>query len=591
MTSITAEKCQSVKGSHWVEYQPSERDILTLQQKFDLPEILARIVCNRGISLDNVPDFLQPTIRNLLPDPFHLRDMEKAVLRINSAIKNDEKIAIFGDYDVDGATSSSLLKRYFRSIGVDVLIYIPDRMKEGYGPNSPALLKLKEAGVDVCITVDCGILAFEPLAAAKKAGLDMIVVDHHLGAENLPDAIAIVNPNRLDETSEHGHMAAVGVSFLLCVAINSYLKKQNYFRDKQPSPNLIDLLDIVALGTVCDVVPLKGVNRAFVSQGLKIMRKRQNVGICALSDIAAIDDEPSGYHLGFVIGPRINAGGRVGKSSLGARILSTNDRDEAARIATQLDRFNKERKTLEDIALQEAILQIESEGKQEDSVIFAVGKGWHAGVIGIVSSRITERYNRPSAIIAVSDGIGKASARSISGIDFGSAVVAANQSGLLIAGGGHAMAAGFSVAEDKINDLHDFLKSRFAKNIEECAVRRIKIDANMSLASATLQLAESLETLSPFGIANPEPRFIFNNVRIVRVDVVGKDHVRCILANSMSGGMGGSVKAMAFRCLETELGDALLNSKGRTCSIVGKLKVNSWQGSSSAQIIIDDIGF
>lgn len=592
MSSIIARSktsYKSVSGAEWVIVAPSERDVLTLTQKFNLPEILARIISSRNISVEQAEEFLSPTIRQSMPDPFHLLDMEKASERIASAVINQENIVIYGDYDVDGATSSALLKRYFRALGVDAKIYIPDRIKEGYGPNSKALLELKKQGADICITVDCGTMSFEPLADAAAVGLDMIVIDHHLGAEELPKAFAIVNPNRLDETSPLKHLAAVGMCFLLTVAVNAYLRKKSYF-DKREQPDLLSLLDIVALGTVCDVVPLSGLNRAFVSQGLKIMRRRENIGLAALADIAGMDAVPAAYHLGFVLGPRINAGGRVGKSDLGARLLSTENPDEAYDISQQLDHFNAERKALEQIALESAMEQIEAKGS-DAPVLFAKSEGWHPGVIGIVSSRITERYNKPSAVISINDGIGKASARSISGIDFGSAIVAANQSGLLLAGGGHAMAAGFTVEAGKIDVLHEFLCSRFAENIEEYSVKRLKLDGYINISAVTIELARLIERLSPFGISNPEPRFIFPDIRIIKADIVGSDHIRCIIGNSMAGGMGGSIRAMSFRSVGTELGDALLSSYSKNLNIAGKVKINSWQGVDSVQVIIDDVAF
>jgi len=585
-SELTQQK-DSVKSALW-ELRPIEdRALITATQKTELPEILARIMLARGMEIDEFDNFLSPTLKASIPDPFSLLDMNKAAQRLADAVEKGEEIAVFGDYDVDGATSSALLKRYFRMLDNEPVIYIPDRIDEGYGPNTEALLYLKEHGIDICITVDCGTLSFEPLAAATAAGLEMIVVDHHLSAETLPDAYAIVNPNRLDETTDLKHLAAVGVSFMLCVAINSVLRQRGWFTDRK-EPNLLSLLDIVALGTVCDVVPLKGLNRAFVSQGLRVMRGRNNVGMTALADVAGLDDVPQTYHLGFALGPRINAGGRVGKSDLGARLLSTDDVDEAYQIAGELDKFNAERRAIESLVFETALAQVEN-SDLEAPVIFAVGEGWHPGVVGIVASRITERFNRPTAIITINNGIGKASARSVTGIDFGSAIVAASQSGLLLAGGGHAMAAGFTVEKDKIDQLHQFLCERFSENIDECAIRKIKVDGYLSVDAATMEFAESLQMLEPYGTANPEPRFVFSDMFVIRADIVGADHIKCILGSGRSGGVGKSIKAMAYRSLETPVGKALLDSRGKTIDIVGKLKINSWRGADTVEILIDDV--
>ncbi|MDB2415148.1 single-stranded-DNA-specific exonuclease RecJ, partial [Rickettsiales bacterium] len=483
---------KSVSDSIWLMADIDERLALTLSQKFDFPEIVARILASRNVDIDVVEEYIEPTLKSLLPDPFHLLDMRKAAERTVYAIENNESIAVFGDYDVDGATSSALLARYFRSLGIEPNIYIPDRIKEGYGPNTQALLHLHKCGVNLCITVDCGTMSFEPLAKAKEAGLDIIVLDHHISEEILPDALAVVNPNRLDETSEHGYMAAVGVAFIFAIAVNSLLRERGYFKDRK-EPALMKLLDIVALGTVCDVVPLKGVNRAFVKQGLKVMQQRQNIGLKALADCAGVDSSLSTYHLGFVLGPRINAGGRVGQAGLGTRLLTTEDVDEAYKISQQLDIYNSERKTIEQLVLDEAFEQVENADK-EAALIFVKNRNWHPGVIGIVAGRIKEKYNRPVAVIAIDEnGIGKASARSVSGVDFGVAVVAAYQSGLLIAGGGHAMAAGFSVEESKIDELYKFISKRFEKDLDNYKDKVIKLGAAISLSAINIDLIKNIQ--------------------------------------------------------------------------------------------------
>jgi single-stranded-DNA-specific exonuclease len=581
------DKYKSAKGAVWQLREADERMVLAFSQKLGLPDILSRILLARGVELEDVSEFLSPTLKKYLPDPFALLDMTKAAERLADAVVKGEEIAIYGDYDVDGATSSSLLKRFFRELGNEPIIYIPDRITEGYGPNTEALLELKKYGVDICVTVDCGTLSFGPIAEAKKAGLEMIVIDHHLGSETLPEAYAVVNPNRLDETSDQRHLAAVGVSFLLAVAVNAKLRERGWFKDRS-APDLLGLLDLVAMGTICDVVPLVGVNRAFVAQGLKIMKARKNIGLAALSDVANIDDAPNAYHLGFLLGPRINAGGRVGKSDLGARLLSTQDIDEAYTISNQLDVLNAERKAIEAMVLENAISQVEKKGV-DSAVVFAIGEGWHPGVVGIVASRVTERFNRPSAIISMKDGIGKASARSVNGIDLGSAIVAANQSGLLISGGGHAMAAGFTVAEEKIPELFEFLNARFKDNTEAYSVRQIKIDGFLSIDAVTNELADLIKQVEPFGTSNPEPRFVFADVFVIRADIVGADHVKCIIGTDNVGGTGKTIKAMAFRCLETPLGKLLINSRGKNITIAGRIKSSSWQGVDRVEIIIDDV--
>ncbi|MCE3232586.1 MAG: recJ [Rickettsiaceae bacterium] len=583
----TLEGYISVKGAVWQLREADERMSLAFSQKLGLPEILTRILLARGVGLEAVEDFLSPTLKKSLPDPFALLDMDKAAERLANAVIKGEEIAVYGDYDVDGATSAALLKRFFRELDNEPVVYIPDRIKEGYGPNTDALLELRRHGIDVCITVDCGTLSFEPLAEAKKAGMDMIVVDHHLGAETLPDAYAIVNPNRLDETSDQRHLAAVGVVFLLAVAVNSKLRERGWFKERK-APDLLSLLDVVALGTVCDVVPLVGANRAFVSQGLKVMKARKNIGISALIDIADIDEMPNAYHLGFLLGPRINAGGRVGQSDLGARLLSTEDIDEAYQISEALDKFNAERRAIEAMVLESAISQVEKNGT-DSPMLFAVGTEWHPGVIGIVSSRVTERFNRPSAVISLKDGIGKASARSVNGIDLGSAIVAANQAGLLISGGGHAMAAGFTVEEAKIGELLRFLNDRFSDNVEAYATRKIKLDGHLSIDAVTLELADAVKQVEPFGTSNPEPRFVFADVFVIRADIVGADHIKCILGSDNTGNTGKTIKAMAFRSLETPVGKVLLARRGQKINIAGRIKSSHWQGVDRVELIIDDV--
>ncbi|MGH6618885.1 MAG: single-stranded-DNA-specific exonuclease RecJ, partial [Alphaproteobacteria bacterium] len=471
-----------------------------------MPEIIGRLMAARGIALDGVDDFLRPALRNQLPDPSRLKDMDAAASRLADAVRSGETIGVFGDYDVDGATSSALLKRFFEAVGATVEIYIPDRIVEGYGPNLAGLQRLQRNGAGVVVTVDCGITAFEPLADAAKGGLEVIVVDHHVAEPRLPAARAVVNPNRLDDDSGQGQLAAVGVAFLLVVAVNRVLRGAGWYAAR-PEPDLLQWLDLVALGTVCDVVPLTGVNRALVAQGLKVMARRGNHGIAALADVAGATEAPDAYHAGFIIGPRVNAGGRVGECWLGATLLSTPDSAEARGYAEKLDRYNQERREIEAACLEAAIDQVEN-GAVADGLVYASSEGWHPGVIGIVAGRLRERYNRPACVVAMSDGIGKGSGRSVRGVDLGAAILAARQSGLLINGGGHRMAAGFTVARESEESLRAFLAARIAADTGPGGITpSLRLDGALQSAGATVALLQSLDALAPFGAGNPRPRF------------------------------------------------------------------------------------
>jgi len=579
---------RSVGGKRWRQRgsTPGADNIaLAISQKHGLPDMLGRLLAARGLTADEVPSYLEPTLREQLPDPARFRDMDKAVARLIAAIEAGERIAVWGDYDVDGATSAALLLRYFRSIGHPIDYYIPDRMKEGYGPNAPALLKLRGDGVSVVITVDCGITAHEPLGAARDAGLDVIVVDHHQAEPALPPAFAVVNPNRLDEEPGFGQLAAVGVTFLLLVALNRGLRAAGRFGER-PEPDLLTLLDIVALGTVCDVVPLTGLNRALVSQGLKVAARRQNVGLVALSDIAQMDQAPGTFHYGFLLGPRINAGGRVGESDLGTRILSTTDPGEAHRIAIRLDALNDERRQIEKGVLEAAIAQIGDEPPAAPLIV-AASAGWHPGVIGIVASRLVERYGRPAFVIALDNGIGKGSGRSLPGLDLGNAVIAARQAGLLVNGGGHAMAAGLTVEEGKLDALRAFLATRLLQmnggNVD--VARSLGIDGPLAPGAIDIALAERIAALGPFGSGNPEPRFALPGVRILRAEPMGTGHLRTFVA----GSDGKQVNAVAFRVADTPLGDLLASrGGGRPVHLAGHLRAETWQGRTTARFFIED---
>ena len=574
---------RSLSGRRWQAAAGDSRLAATLSQRLGLPEIVGRVLAARGIGLDEAEGFLEPRLRDLLPDPAHLLDMDKAAARIAAAVMAGEPIGVFGDYAVDGATSSALLNVFLTAAGARVLVHIPDRLTEGYGPNLPALLALGAQGVRVVVTVDCGTTAFAPLAGAAEAGLDVIVVDHHEAEPDLPRVLALVNPKRLDESSPHGHLAAVGVAFLLAVAVNRDLKAAGWYVGR-PVPDLMQWLDVVALGTVCDVVPLKGVNRALVTQGLKVMARRGNVGLAALADVAGIKERPDAYHLGYVLGPRVNAGGRVGQAGLGSRLLSTADAAEAADIARQLDAYNKERQEIEAVVLLEAIEQVEGRADDGLPLVLAQGENWHPGVIGIVAGRLKERYGRPACVIALEGGEGKGSGRSVPGLDLGSAVIAARQEGLLKAGGGHAMAAGFTVERARLGDFAVFLAGRLRAQLQGELVPLLELDGALDAGGCTVDLVETLKRLGPFGSGNPEPRFAVTAARVLRADVVGSGHVRL-----MVGGQGGQrLKAIAFRAVDSELGLTLLNGQGATFHLAGTLRVDHWQGNASVQLVIDD---
>lgn len=579
---------KSVSGKRWIKKEIDERLVEQIVQRHNLPEFLSRILVSRGVSVDHVDSFLNPKMRDSIPDPFHLKDMDKGAARIVKAIENGESIFIFGDYDVDGATSSSLLKRFFRDIGVDSRIFIPDRIIDGYGPSKQIIDRLKNEGADVVITVDCGAVAFEPLEYASQIGVDVIVIDHHMGGEQIPEAVAIINPNRLDETTEYKYLAAVGVSFLFVTAVASLLKKTGFFEEKSINIDLMSYLDLVALGTVCDVMPLIRLNRALVCQGLKIMSRRNNHGLKVLSDMSRLDGAPTCYHLGFIIGPRINAGGRVGKSDLGAKLLSTTSEEEAYNIFWELERYNEERKAIEADMLAEAMYEA---GMQSDrSVIMVAREGWHPGVIGIIAGRIKEKFQKPTAVIAINNGIGKASCRSVKGVNFGAKIVEAKITGIIEEGGGHAMAAGFSVNQSKIKELHDFLcDSVMDEYIFFKENHCNEYDVELTTSGATLDLVKQLQKLAPFGSGNYEPVVRMDDLFVLKADLVAEKHVSVLLAPTRNAYGSKAIKAVAFNAYDTELGRLLLSPSSGKISVLGNLQINSWNDRENLQIIIHDL--
>ena len=579
----------SLTGRRWAERLGDERIALAMAQRHGLPDAICRLLAARDVALDDVPDFLEPTLRKFLPDPLHLKDMDRAVARLVRAVQTGERIVVFGDYDVDGATSSALLLRFVRGVGGNIGVYIPDRRKEGYGPNAPALLKLKEEGVSVVVTVDCGVTAYEPLAEAKRVGLDLIVIDHHQAELTLPDAVAVVDPNRIDDTSPHKQLAAVGVAFLLCVGVNRALREAGWYGDTRPEPDLRQWLDLVALGTVADVVPLTGVNRVLVRQGLAVMRKRGNAGLAALADVARLREPAGAYHLGFLLGPRVNAGGRVGQADLGARLLSSDDAHEVGALALRLDEFNAERRAIEREVLDQAIARIEglygADRKGLPAVLLVESEGWHVGVIGIVASRLVERYGRPAFVVGMDGSLGKGSGRSVRGVDLGAAVLAARQSGLLINGGGHAMAAGLTVARETLPHLAQFLDERIAPQLGAAPpVRELGIDAALAPGAATQELVAMIERAGPFGAGNALPRFALTGVRVEFAQPVGEGHVRCTLV----GHQRSRVEAIAFRAGQSELGPALLDPARPILHVAGALRIDRYNGRESVRLQIDD---
>lgn len=549
-------------------------------------DLVTTLLLARGCPPDALEAHRNPTIRAFMPDPSIFRDMDSAAERLADAVERQERVTIFGDYDVDGATSAALLIRLLRSLGLEAGYYIPDRLMEGYGPSGEALVKLAQGGSTLIVTVDCGAQAFEALTMARDAGVDVVVVDHHKCATQLPPAFALVNPNRLDEDegAAHGHLAAVGVAWLLGAALLRVLRARGHFVTRE-EPKLLDLLDIVALGTVADVASLKGLNRAFVAQGLKVMAGRHNVGLDALLTASRLTRSPVCSDLGFALGPRINAGGRVGKSDLGVRLLTTEDAEEAREIAAELDQLNNERRTIEagvQQAAEEAAIR-----QSNRAVALVSGEGWHPGVIGIVAGRLKEKLGRPSIVIALdADGTGKGSGRSIAGVDLGAAVLAAKDAGLLIAGGGHAMAAGLTVAADKVDALADFLDERLSTDVARASEdRSLLLDAVVSTGGVTPALVEALEAGGPYGMGWPAPRVAAGPMRVVKADIVGQNHVRAIMA----GDDGRSLKTVAFRQSETELGQAILNgARDRKLWVAGRVKIDDWGSRPAAELHIDD---
>jgi single-stranded-DNA-specific exonuclease len=562
---------------------------LAIAQRHELPELLARILAGRNVEADAVDAFLDPTIKRAMPDPNVLTAMPEAATRIADAMTRGESIAIFGDYDVDGATSAAVLARFLRSGGVEPIIHIPDRLFEGYGPNVEAVRALAARGATLLVTVDCGTTSIEPLAEAKALGMDVVVIDHHQADEALPPATAIVNPNRRDDLSGLGYLAAVGLVFMTVVAVNRELRGRGFWTDARPEPDLLSYLDDVALGTVADVVPLIGLNRAFVAKGLQVLRRREQPGLVSLMDVARLSGPPEAWHLGFLLGPRINAGGRIGRADLGVRLLLESDPIEAAKIAAELDRLNRERQAIE----QETLAQAEAEAlaalgiEEKGAVVITAAEGWHPGVVGLVAARLKEKFGRPAFAIALEPGgIGTGSGRSIAGVDIGRAVRRAVAEGLLVKGGGHAMAAGVTLRKGALAQLRAFLEAALSADV--ASARRLSglmIDGAVSAAGANLDLVTMIERAGPFGSGNPEPVIALPAHTVTYAEEVGQAHMR-VRFKSVDG---ASVNAIAFRAAGQKLGTALLNSRGRQVHAAGSFAIDRWQGEERVQFRLTDI--
>jgi single-stranded-DNA-specific exonuclease len=562
---------------------------LAIVQRHQLPELLARVLAGRGVDSDAVADFLDPTIRKLLPDPFTVTEMEAAAKRIADAAGNGEKVAIFGDYDVDGATSAALLTWHLRHCGLDPLIHIPDRIFEGYGPNTEAVRALAEKGATLLVTVDCGTTSIEPLAEAKRLGMSVVVIDHHQAGTELPEVDALVNPNRLDDLSGLGHLAAVGLVLVTLVAVNRELRQRGFWNAEMPEPDLLGMLHHVALGTVADVAPLIGLNRAFVAKGLIAMRRRDHVGHTALMDVARLNGPPEAWHLGFMLGPRINAGGRIGRADLGVRLLLEGDSVEAARIAAELDRLNSERRVIEQGAEAQAEAEALASIGFEDKlgVIVTASEGWHPGVVGLVASRLKEKFSRPAFAIALEPGgIGTGSGRSIAGVDIGKAVRQAVTDGILLKGGGHAMAAGVTLRKEKLAEFRAYLENALARDVAEARhVNELYIDGAVSARAVTTELAATLNRAGPFGSGNPEAVLALPAHQLVYADEVGQAHLRL----RFKSGDGAIVNGIAFRSIGQKLGNALVANRGQQLHVAGSLSVDRYQGAERVQFRVIDV--
>lgn len=572
----------SYSGNKWSLRSKDEELISSIQKDSQIDYITARIIAGRKIDLADVQDFLNPSLRKLLPDPSSMQDMDKAAKIIFNAIKGNKKITIFADYDVDGATSAAQLVKWARNFEVELEIYVPDRIREGYGPSIEAFNHLKKNGSDLVITVDCGAAAYSALVAAQALDLSIVVIDHHLMDADMPPAEALVNPNRIDDSSKLNYLAAAGVTFMLLVALNREARAQNF----KNIPDLFDYLDLAALGTICDVVPLKGLNRAIVKQGLKVFSRESNIGLKSLMFETNTKSPITPYHCGFVLGPRINAGGRIGKANIGAELLSTENRQLAIKYAQELDRVNSERRILQDKILDEALLKTLSMHKT-NSVLVVSMEGWHPGVIGIVAGRLKERFNKPVIVIGIDEnGLGKGSGRSIQGIDLGNEIKKLYEKGLLISGGGHEMACGLTIENKYIKTFHEILERNLSDRINFIRSKfSIKIDALLNISAVNMDLINSINQIGPYGSGNPTPTFAFAELRVAYADRVKGGHIRCNFEDKN----GQRIKGICFRAEEFGFDEILLNERNRYLHIVGTLKKNTWNGHTSIDLQVIDV--
>jgi single-stranded-DNA-specific exonuclease len=575
----------SISGKNWILKKYNQEHLTFIKDNFSLDEITSKLLSIRNIKKEEINSFLNPSIKNFLPNPDILIDMKKTTLRTVELIFKKEKIGIFGDYDVDGASSTALLGNYLSQLNLDYEIYIPDRKKEGYGPSIKSFQELIKKNVKTIFTVDCGTLSFEAISYAKKNNIDVIVLDHHQSEIELPVAYSIVNPNRLDDRSNLQYLCAAGVTFMFLVSLNRQLRSIKWFeKNNIKEPNLINFLDLVSLGTICDVVPLIGLNRALVKQGLKVLKSKKNLGLKTLLDICKIETNPSVYHLGYMLGPRINAGGRVGRCSHGANLLLNKDPKNTFKLATELDQYNKERQLLEKDLLQKILN--ETSNYLNDPVLILSGSNWHEGVIGIVAARLKDKFNKPVIIISLEGNKGKASARSIVGFDIGSVILAATQENILLKGGGHKMAGGFSIKVENIERFRNFVFRKF-KNINEdlSSEKPLLLDSIISPSAVNIDFYNKVALLSPFGSGNPEPKFIIENVKTINGKIVGEKHIKSVLI----GKDGTTIKSIAFNAVDNDLGGYLIKKNNKTFNIAGKLSLNEWKGQSNVEFIIDDI--
>ena len=575
----------SVSGKNWLFKKFNSSDVTKFTENFSLTEIVAKLLSIRKKNIDDIALFLDPKIKNLLPNPLHLKDMKSAIERTYKSIIKSELIGIFGDYDVDGASSTALLARYFLSINQKIQTYIPNRQTEGYGPNNLGFNNLISNGAKIIFTVDCGTLSFGPINFAQKLNVDVIVLDHHQSDVKLPEACAIVNPNRYDDTSELNYLCAAGVCFVFLVGLNKKLRDENWFKNNNINePNILNSLDLVSLGTVCDVVPLIGLNRAIVKQGLKIIKKRSNLGLKTLYDLCNIESQPTTFDLGFRLGPRINAGGRVGKASHGAELLISNDPEKTYQIALDLDKSNKERQAIE-LMLSEQI-NLEVKNYHNHPVLVMSGNNWHEGIIGIVASRIKEKYNKPTILISLKQNIGKGSARSVVGFDIGSQIIKAVQCGILQKGGGHKMAGGFILKKENIPTFRDFLIKNFEKsNINSSASTNLYLDSIIAPSALNEVFFDEINCLAPFGSGNSEPKFVIENIKVISANIVGNNHIKLVL----SGKDGTVFKSLAWNAINTPLEPFLNNKNRKRINIAGKIHLNQWRGERKVEFMIEDI--